>query len=157
MKKMLFLFLGVFFSNVVFAQWSNWFNVSDQQYKIYIVSDDNFNVTQGYYITNFPCYGQYNQEYYKTIVGKNMITLFCLQPPTEVYLTYITKPIGSFVSRNAIDAVMPYTDVFLYDIKAIDEDVHKKCTGQSNKQILDNLKYIDDCGKNIEIRIPYVP
>ena len=101
MKKMLFLFLGVFFSNVVFAQWSNWFNVSDQQYKVYIVSDDKFNVTQGYYITNFPCYGQYNQEYYKTIVGKNMITLFCLQPPTEVYLTYITKPIGSFVSRNA--------------------------------------------------------
>ena len=101
MKKVFFLCLGLLISNVSFSQWSNWFRVSDQQYKIYIVSDDSLNVTQGYYLTNFPCYGQYNQEYYKTIVGKNMITLFCLQPPTEIYLSYITRPIGTFVSRNA--------------------------------------------------------
>ena len=61
------------------------------------------------------------------------------------------------VPRVAFDKVMPYTDVFLYDVKAIDEDVHIKCTGKSNKVILDNLKYIDSCGKKIEIRIPYVP
>ncbi len=62
-----------------------------------------------------------------------------------------------YVSRMAIDMVMPYTDIFLYDLKSYDEDVHIKCTGQSNKVILDNLKYIDDCGKKTEIRIPYVP
>ena len=47
--------------------------------------------------------------------------------------------------------------MFLYDIKAIDEDVHKKCTGQSNAQILENIKYIDSKNKDIEVRIPYVP
>jgi pyruvate formate lyase activating enzyme len=62
-----------------------------------------------------------------------------------------------FVSRDAIDKVIPYTDIFLYDIKAIDEDVHIKCTGQSNKIILENLKHIDSLGKRIEIRIPFVP
>ena len=62
-----------------------------------------------------------------------------------------------FASKEAIDKVMPYTDIFLYDIKAFDEDVHIKCTGQSNKMILENLEYIDSCGKQIEIRIPYVP
>lgn len=62
-----------------------------------------------------------------------------------------------FVSRTAIDNVMPYTDIFLYDLKSYDEDVHIKCTGQSNKIILENLKYIDNCGKKTEIRIPYVP
>ncbi len=61
------------------------------------------------------------------------------------------------VSKKAIDEVLPYTDIFLYDIKAIDEDVHKKCTGQSNKQILENIKYIDSLGKTIEVRYPYVP
>ena len=61
------------------------------------------------------------------------------------------------VSRDAIDKVMPYTDVFLYDVKAIDPDVHKACTGLDNKRILENLKYIDDCGKRIEVRYPYVP
>ena len=62
-----------------------------------------------------------------------------------------------FVSREAIDKVLPYTDMFLYDIKAIDEDVHIKCTSQSNKIILENLKYIDEKNKKIEIRIPFVP
>ena len=62
-----------------------------------------------------------------------------------------------FVSREAIDKVMPYTDVFLYDVKAFDEEVHIKCTGHSNKLILDNMKYIDMCGKAIEVRIPFVP
>ena len=62
-----------------------------------------------------------------------------------------------FVPRDAIDKVMPYTDIFLYDVKAFDEDVHIKCTGQPNEIILENLKYIDSCNKPIEIRIPYVP
>lgn len=62
-----------------------------------------------------------------------------------------------FVSRDAIDKVMPYTDVFLYDVKAFDEEVHIKCTGHSNKLILDNMKYIDMCEKAIEVRIPFVP
>ena len=62
-----------------------------------------------------------------------------------------------FVSRSAIDKVMPFTDIFLYDIKAFDEDAHIKCTGHSNQQILENLQYLDACGKKTEIRIPYVP
>lgn len=62
-----------------------------------------------------------------------------------------------FVPKGALDKVIPYTDVFLYDIKAYDESVHIQCTGQSNKVILDNLLYLDSLGKKIEIRIPYVP
>lgn len=62
-----------------------------------------------------------------------------------------------FVAHEAIDSVMPYTDTFLYDIKAIDVDVHKRCTGQPNGLILDNLMYIDKSGAKTEIRIPYVP
>lgn len=62
-----------------------------------------------------------------------------------------------FASKEAIDKVAPYTDTFLYDIKAIDEETHIKCTGQSNKIILENIKYIDALGKAIEVRIPFVP
>lgn len=62
-----------------------------------------------------------------------------------------------YVPKAAIDKVLPYTDTFLYDIKAIDGDVHIRCTGRSNKLILENIKYIDSCNKDIEIRIPYVP
>ena len=62
-----------------------------------------------------------------------------------------------FVPCSAFEKVMPYTDIFLFDIKAFDEDVHINCTGQSNKLILENLKFLDENGKQIEIRIPYVP
>ena len=61
------------------------------------------------------------------------------------------------VPKEAIDRVIPYTDIFLYDLKAVDEEVHKHCTGRSNRRILENLQYIDACGRDIEIRIPYVP
>ena len=62
-----------------------------------------------------------------------------------------------FVSKEALDKVIPYTDLFLYDLKAADEEVHIKCTGQSNKLILENLSYLSSLNKPIEIRIPYVP
>ncbi len=62
-----------------------------------------------------------------------------------------------FVSKEAIDKVIPYTDIFLYDIKAINESVHISATQKSNRIILDNLKYIDSIDKKIEVRIPFVP
>ncbi len=61
------------------------------------------------------------------------------------------------VPRASLDRVIPYTDIFLYDIKAYDEEVHRRCTGAPNAQILENLRYLDARGVPIEIRIPFVP
>lgn len=62
-----------------------------------------------------------------------------------------------FVPRGNLDKVLPYTDVFLYDVKALDPAVHEKCTGQDNALILENLRYLDFRGAKTEVRIPYVP
>ena len=62
-----------------------------------------------------------------------------------------------YVSREALDKVIPYTDVFLYDVKGYDGGVHEKCTGHPNGRILENLAYLDKMGCRIEIRYPYVP
>lgn len=64
---------------------------------------------------------------------------------------------SGFVTKKAIDAVFPFTDIFLYDIKAFDSDIHKKATGCPNGIILENLRYINDKGGKVEVRIPYVP
>lgn len=64
---------------------------------------------------------------------------------------------SAFVAREAIDKIIPFADMFLFDIKAIDEDVHFACTGVYNKQILENIKYVDSLGIPMEIRYPYVP
>ena len=64
---------------------------------------------------------------------------------------------AGFVKEEAFDAVIPYTDMFLYDIKAINSDIHIKYTGKSNDLILKNLEHIDSKCCNIEIRIPFIP
>ena len=64
---------------------------------------------------------------------------------------------SGYVKRENIDKMIPYTDTFLFDIKAIDEDVHINCTGVSNKLILGNIKYVDSLGIPMEIRYPFVP
>lgn len=62
-----------------------------------------------------------------------------------------------FVPWEAFEKVLPFTDTFLYDLKAFDEAVHTRCTGKSNKLILENLLRLDAAGANLEIRIPFVP
>ncbi len=61
-----------------------------------------------------------------------------------------------YVKKEVLDGIIPYTDVFLYDLKAIDPEVHKMCTGKDNGVILDNLKYLSEKGCSIEIRYPLV-
>ena len=62
-----------------------------------------------------------------------------------------------YVPREVFDSIIPYADLFLYDIKAMDPVIHRKCTGRDNKLILDNLKYLAERNCRIEIRYPYVP
>ena len=52
--------------------------------------------------------------------------------------------------------VLPYTDVFLYDIKAMDDETHKKYTGVSNQRILENLAALGQMGAKIYIRMPLI-
>lgn len=47
-------------------------------------------------------------------------------------------------------------DLFLYDLKMIDDQKHKKHTGKSNKLILENLKYLTAQGHKVAIRIPLI-
>lgn len=53
--------------------------------------------------------------------------------------------------------VIPYTDLFLYDIKAYDPRVHKACTGVENGRILENFRKLIEHGCETLVRIPYIP
>ena len=43
------------------------------------------------------------------------------------------------VPAAAFDRILPYTDLFLFDVKCIDSEKHKRYTGVGNEQILANL------------------
>ena len=56
------------------------------------------------------------------------------------------------------EKIMPYTDMFLYDIKAVSEDLHIEGTSVSNKRILENLKKLSSVfGGEIIVRVPVIP
>ena len=61
-----------------------------------------------------------------------------------------------FAKTDNYVRLAPYVDTFLYDVKVIDDQKHKKYIGQSNKLILKNLETINALGANINIRIPVV-
>lgn len=64
---------------------------------------------------------------------------------------------AGFVPLGSFEIILPYTDLFLYDIKAFNNDVHKKFVGAENELILNNLKKLLACGANVSIRIPVIP
>ncbi len=61
------------------------------------------------------------------------------------------------VSWDCFDAVLSLVDLFLYDIKGIDPEKHKRNTGVSNEQILANAARLMDSGKEILFRMPVIP
>ena len=54
------------------------------------------------------------------------------------------------------EKIMPYVDVFLYDIKIMDNEKHKKYIGADNTTIYDNLRRLAKDGAKIYIRIPTI-
>lgn len=83
------------------------------------------------------------------------------------YIRYLVKALHNEGIDVAIDtcgqapwsnyeALLPYVNTWLYDIKVMDDDKHKKYIGAGNKVILDNLKNLAGSGARIYIRIPTI-
>ena len=62
-----------------------------------------------------------------------------------------------YANPEIIDSVIGRVDLFLYDIKFIDEKLHEKYTGISNRAILNNLNHLITAGCNINLRFPVIP
>jgi len=60
-------------------------------------------------------------------------------------------PFGSF------EAVLPYADLFIYDVKAADSRLHEKITGVGNERIIENLNKLCALGARVWVRIPVIP
>lgn len=62
-----------------------------------------------------------------------------------------------FVNWGAFEKVYPYSDLFLYDIKAVTSEIHSMGTGQDNAGILENYLRLQKRGADIWVRIPVIP
>lgn len=64
---------------------------------------------------------------------------------------------SGYASKDTFNLILPYTDIFLYDIKLFDPEEHKKYTGVSNEIIKDNLRLLLESGKSVILRFPVIP
>jgi pyruvate formate lyase activating enzyme len=61
-----------------------------------------------------------------------------------------------FTNTKTLLEVAKRTEHFLYDLKLIDSERHKKWTCAGNEKILENLKILSETGTSISIRIPLI-
>jgi len=59
--------------------------------------------------------------------------------------------------REILVKISKNVDLFLYDIKIMDNEKHRLYTGVSNTRILKNLELLDSLGKRIVLRFPLIP
>ena len=62
-----------------------------------------------------------------------------------------------FVPSASLSGVLPVTDLLIADLKCVDEELHIRCTGQSNAVILSNLRSAAENHPNLWIRTPMIP
>ena len=63
---------------------------------------------------------------------------------------------SGYTDYENLKRIRPYVDVFLYDIKVMDPEDHKKYIGVDNSLILENLKKLSDDGAGLYIRLPII-
>lgn len=64
---------------------------------------------------------------------------------------------SAFCPWEAMEAVLPVTDLWMVDIKHLDGEKHRQATGVSNRQILENIRRLAETGQPLVLRVPVVP
>jgi pyruvate formate lyase activating enzyme len=62
-----------------------------------------------------------------------------------------------FTAPTIIERIIPSVDLFLYDLKTLDDTKHVEYTGVSNRLVLENLQLLVRWHKDIIVRIPVIP
>lgn len=68
----------------------------------------------------------------------------------------VTIDTCGYAPYENFERLLPYIDTFLYDIKTMDSEIHKKYMGAGNELILSNLERLNAAGARIYIRIPVI-
>ena len=64
---------------------------------------------------------------------------------------------AGYASPDVLFRVAQLTDLFLYDLKSTDEEIHRRFTGVSGALIRENLERLASWGKKVVIRMPIIP
>jgi pyruvate formate lyase activating enzyme len=57
----------------------------------------------------------------------------------------------------AVERAAELADLILYDLKHVDDERHRRITGSSNREILDNLRLLSRIEAAVRVRFPVIP
>ena len=64
---------------------------------------------------------------------------------------------SGYATWETVEEVRPLVDLFLYDLKLMDDARHREWTGVSNEVILANLRQLVERGSRVRVRVPLIP
>jgi pyruvate formate lyase activating enzyme len=70
---------------------------------------------------------------------------------------HTTLDTSGYAPWPVLDRLRPWVDLFLFDLKLMNDDRHREWTGVSNEDILDNLSRLAAAGQAMRVRIPLIP
>jgi pyruvate formate lyase activating enzyme len=70
---------------------------------------------------------------------------------------HTTLDTSGFARREQFEQILAHTDLFLYDLKHMDPELHRKYTGVDNGLILSNADYLLENRAQLIFRIPVIP
>jgi pyruvate formate lyase activating enzyme len=70
---------------------------------------------------------------------------------------HTTVETAGHVPWPRMEKVLPYTDLFLYDVKHMDSQKHRENTGVDNQLILANLRKLMQAKKSVLVCVPLIP
>jgi pyruvate formate lyase activating enzyme len=62
-----------------------------------------------------------------------------------------------FVDTETLLRVSRFVDLFLYDLKVVDDEMHRRFTSVSNETIINNLRQLSQAHNHIIVRFPVIP
>jgi pyruvate formate lyase activating enzyme len=83
--------------------------------------------------------------------------LLALLQACEQAELHTTLDTCGFAPWQTLDSIHGHVDLFLYDLKLLDDSQHRRFTGVSNRLILDNLRTLSQKGHQIILRVPVIP
>ncbi len=70
---------------------------------------------------------------------------------------HIAVDTTGYAPWETIEGILPWSDLFLYDLKHMNSAKHKQIIGVPNERILENAQKLAAAGAKLQIRIPVIP
>jgi pyruvate formate lyase activating enzyme len=64
---------------------------------------------------------------------------------------------SGYTAKGNFSRLEHLVDLYLFDLKIMDNEKHKRFTGISNSRIKENLEFLLENGINVELRLPLIP